>query len=426
MGLPFTSSLNAISFQLPMSRPFALPVDAPNFRSGFLTHSPMGKWSHFPKSSLSSSLRNFGIRRRNSRDRFSSAKNLNFIPHAFNGDSDSPAKTKIIVVTSVLTVLLATANRVLHKLALVPLKEYPFFLAQFTTFGYVIVYFSLLYLRRRANIVTDEMISLPKSRFMVVGFLEALGIAAGMASAASLPGPVIPILSQTFLVWQLVFSVILLGRRYSLNQIAGCVIITAGVAVAVGSGSNAGQMLSGVPPLWPALMVASSAFQAGASIMKEFIFIDAATRLGGKSLDIFVVNSFGSGFQALFVLLFLPFLSNMKGIPVAKLPSYLMHGAGCFLNVGAERPGCGGAPLLPLLYVVTNLSFNITLLSLVKKSSAVISSLVVMLSVPVSIYILSLPLPYLPQGATLSPLFLTGSLMLVLGLALYYSPQRTK
>ncbi|XP_023522946.1 protein CLT2, chloroplastic-like isoform X2 [Cucurbita pepo subsp. pepo] len=59
-------------------------------------------------------------------------------------------------------------------------------------------------------------------------------------------------------------------------------------------------MLSGVPPLWPALMVASSAFQAGASIMKEFIFIDAATRLGGKSLDIFVVNSFGSGFQLTF------------------------------------------------------------------------------------------------------------------------------
>lgn len=41
-------------------------------------------------------------------------------------------------------------------------------------------------------------------------------------------------LLQTFLVWQLVFSAILLGRRYSWNQIAGCVIITAGVAVAVG------------------------------------------------------------------------------------------------------------------------------------------------------------------------------------------------
>ena len=39
------------------------------------------------------------------------------------------------------------------------------------------------------------------------------------------------------------------------------------------SGSNAGQMLSGVPPLWPALMVASSAFQAGASIMKVAMVI---------------------------------------------------------------------------------------------------------------------------------------------------------
>lgn len=35
-----------------------------------------------------------------------------------------------------------------------------------------------------------------------------------------------------------------------------------------GSTSNAGQMLSGVAPLWSALMVASSACQAGASIMK--------------------------------------------------------------------------------------------------------------------------------------------------------------
>ncbi|CAK9313019.1 unnamed protein product [Citrullus colocynthis] len=427
MGLPFPSSLNPLSFHTPTYRSFAFPViDASKFSSVFSMPSPQEKWGHFHHPTVSSSLRNFRIRNRNINSRFSSPNNPNSTPHASNGDSDPPANTKLIVVSSLLAVSLAIANRVLYKLALIPLKEYPFFLAQLTTFGYVMVYFSILYLRRRANIVTEEMLSLPKSRFMAVGFLEALGIATGMIAAASLPGPAIPILSQTFLVWQLVFSAILLDRRYSWNQIAGCVILTTGVAVAVGSGSNAGQMLSGVAPLWPMLMVASSACQAGASIMKEFIFIDAATRLSGKSLDIFVVNSFGSGFQALFVLLFLPFLSNLKGIPIAKLPSYLMHGAGCFLNVGAERTGCEGAPLLPLLYVITNLSFNITVLSVVKKFSAVVASLVVMLSVPVSIYILSLPLPYLPEGASLSPLFLTGSLMLVLGLVSYYIPQRSK
>jgi hypothetical protein len=43
-------------------------------------------------------------------------------------------------------------------------------------------------------------------------------------------------------------------------------------------------------------------------------------------------------------------------------------------------PGCDGAPLLPLLYIATNLAFNISVLNVVKISSAVVSSLTVMLS----------------------------------------------
>lgn len=42
--------------------------------------------------------------------------------------------------------------------------------------------------------------------------------------------------------------------------------------------------------------------------------------------------------------------------------------------------GCNGAPLLPLLYIATNLFFNISLLNVVKISSAVVASLIVMLS----------------------------------------------
>lgn len=40
-----------------------------------------------------------------------------------------------IAVGSAITVVLAVVNRVLYKLALVPMKEYPFFMAQVTTFG---------------------------------------------------------------------------------------------------------------------------------------------------------------------------------------------------------------------------------------------------------------------------------------------------
>ncbi|KAF5955461.1 hypothetical protein HYC85_008317 [Camellia sinensis] len=378
---------------------------------------------------------------------------------------ESSSNTTLIIVSSVITVILAVANRVLYKLALVPMKDYPFFLAQLTTFGYVAIYFSILYVRYRAGIVTDEMMAIPKSPFIMIGILEALGVAAGMSSGAMLPGPAIPILSQTFLVWQLAFSVLLLGRKYSWNRIAGCLLVAAGVVVAVASGSDTGQMLSGIGFVWPVLMIVSSAFQAGASILKESVFIDAANRLKGKLLDIFVVNSFGSGFQALFVFLFLPFLSSLKGIPFSLLPTYIKSGAGCFFNIGVHTLGtrvsfatfggkrkhvvvtflfpkawvlgeemgntfstvsCEGAPLLPLLYMVTNIAFNISALHLLKISSAVVSSLNSMSSVPISIYILSLPLPYLPEGVSLSPFFLIGSMILVVGLILYNIPQPLK
>ncbi|KAH0468082.1 hypothetical protein IEQ34_003115 [Dendrobium chrysotoxum] len=328
-----------------------------------------------------------------------------------------------IVAAAAATVILAVANRVLYKLALVPMRQYPFFLAQVTTFGYVAVYFSILYVRCSFGIVTKEMLAVPKSRFMAIGLLEALGVACGMSAGAMLPGPAIPILSQAFLVWQLVLSVLILRRRYSLNQILGCLLVTAGVILAVASGSSDGQLLSGIEFLWPALMVISSAFQAGASILKEFVFIDGAKRLQGKSLDIFVVNSFGSGFQALFVFLLLPFLSNLRGIPFTQLPQYLKYGAACFLNIGGHMADCEGAPFLPLLFILTNMAFNISLLNLVKMSSALLSSLAATLGVPLSIYILSLPLPYIPEGTTLNAFFVIGTAILVSGLTLYNLPK---
>lgn len=139
MGLPFPSSLNSLSFHTPTYRSFAFPViDAPKFSSVFSMPSPQEKWGHFHQPTVSSSLRNFRIRNRNINARFSSPNNPNSTPHASNGDSDPPANTKLIVVSSLIAVSLAIANRVLYKLALIPLKEYPFFLAQLTTFGQVI------------------------------------------------------------------------------------------------------------------------------------------------------------------------------------------------------------------------------------------------------------------------------------------------
>jgi hypothetical protein len=44
-----------------------------------------------------------------------------------------------------------------------------------------------MYIRHRAGIVTDEMLSLPKTPFVVIGLLEALAAATGMAAGGNFP-----------------------------------------------------------------------------------------------------------------------------------------------------------------------------------------------------------------------------------------------
>lgn len=46
--------------------------------------------------------------------------------------------------------------------------------------------------------------------------------------------------------------------------------------------------------------------------------------------------------------------------------------------------------------------------------------------VPLSMYLLSVPLPYLPEGSVLSPYFLLGSAVLLIGLILYNIPRAQK
>ncbi|KAA3455375.1 crt-like protein 1 isoform X3 [Gossypium australe] len=325
-------------------------------------------------------------------------------------------RTVEVVVAAGVTVVLGVGNRVLYKLALVPLKHYPFFLAQLATFGYVLVYFSVLYLRYHAGIVTDEMLSMPKAPFLAVGLLEALGAATGMAAGAILSGASIPILSQTFLVWQILLSIIFLGRRYRINQLLGCFLVAVGVVISVASGSSSGHSLKEAGMFWSLLMIVSFLFQAADTVLKEVIFLDAAQRLKGGSIDLFVVNSYGSAFQALFICLLLPFLSKLWGIPFSQLPNYLKDGAACFLNIGGTLSSrCDGAPLLPLLFVIVNMGFNISLLHLLKISSAVVSSL----ASTFSVYVFTLPLPYLGVASSLPTGFVAGAIILVTGLLIY-------
>ncbi|KAL0389291.1 UNVERIFIED_CONTAM: protein CLT3, chloroplastic [Sesamum calycinum] len=192
---------------------------------------------------------------------------------------------------------------------------------------YVIVYFSILYLRYQAGKVTDEMLSLPKSPLIAIGLLEALAAASGMAAGELSCLATCPFI---YLPWEEI-------------SVQPVVWLFSGGSCGSGTGS---LMDAGI--FWSILMIISFLLQAADTVLKETIFLDAAQRLKGGTVDLFVINSYGSAYQAAFICVLLPFLSNLWGIPFGQLPNYLKDGAACFLNVGAMSNRCNGAPLLPV------------------------------------------------------------------------------
>ncbi|KAF6266272.1 Crt-like protein [Scenedesmus sp. NREL 46B-D3] len=316
---------------------------------------------------------------------------------------------------------LGTLNRVLYRLALVPLRDYVFFLAQAQNIGYLVIYFSLMFIRYRQGKVSQAMLATPKPLFVLTGLCEAAAQLLMMTGAAHLPGALLPLLMQTVLLWNMLFSRMVFGTKPNAMQNLGVAAVLAGVAVASWpSGSSAAAAAAEVEPAYLLLCIVSFAFPALATIIKERIFKDAARRLGGgQQLDVLVVNSYCSAAQAGFLLLLLPVTCHLKGLSLPDLPAYLTAGTACLLG---GSPACGadctGAPLLPLAYIAVNIAFNVAAVYLVRSSGAVATALTMSCLVPITVLAFTLPLPLLPQ-AQLGAGFVLGALLLMLGLLTY-------
>lgn len=322
-------------------------------------------------------------------------------------------------------VVSGVANRLLYKMAITPLSNYVFFMAQLQTFGYCAVYFTILLMRYRAGVVDQEMLKVPQNNpglFLRIGMVEAVSSLLGFVGAARLPGVVLPLLSQTSLFWQVTLARFMLGKRLSGMQVVGVLTVVSGVILAAWPAKGAGSVLANVQPLYAWLFVLSMLFPALDTIFKETLF-RSVRQERGRDLDLFVVNSFGSLSQAAFVFVLLPLMTMARGMSLGDLPAYMANGFQCLRGL---TPACGsdcsGAPLLPLAYVATNLVFNIAALSLIRTAGNVVMSLVMSAMVPLTIWAFTLDLPYLPPAPQVGPTFLAGAALLVAGLGAYNAP----
>jgi len=84
-------------------------------------------------------------------------------------------------------------------------------------------------------------------------------------------GVVLPLLSQTFMFWQVLFAYVLLRKRLSWVQLAGVSLAVAGVSLAAWPGGGASP-LANVNPVYAWIFVFSMLFPALDTILKERLF----------------------------------------------------------------------------------------------------------------------------------------------------------
>ena len=123
----------------------------------------------------------------------------------------------------------AIVNRVLYRIQLVPMRDYTYFISQFSCCCYVLIYGAILVSRIRSGAVTPQMLEYAKDNALVfacIGIMEAVTFLLALYSAARLPGGLIGVLGQGALLFSVILSRLFLGTRLDGLQKMGLVVVT--------------------------------------------------------------------------------------------------------------------------------------------------------------------------------------------------------
>jgi hypothetical protein len=140
-------------------------------------------------------------------------------------------------------------------------------------------------------------------------------------------------------------------------------------------------------------------------------------------MDIFVVNSIDSLFQFIFTMLYLPLVAapGFGAVPFDEFGDYIVQGAHCLrghYTGPLKNHSCYGMPTATLIYICVNVSWNISILLLVKKGGAVLTFISLAVSLPIANLAFIWSWPLLP-GQGFDMLDVVALVMVMMGLVTY-------
>lgn len=242
--------------------------------------------------------------------------------------------------------------------------------------------------------VTPKMRALSKKRFVIMGFLDALGTFFTAMGATFTPGSMQPLLNQTLIPWIILISQLHLKKVYSFGELSGASMIMLGACA------------SALPPIFldgsethlrcyaVCLYAFSNVPMAMSACYKEGNFQE-------QELDVWYLTQWVSIFQFFISFLFMPLLclpgfGSASGTPLALLPVTFREGFFCFLEMTQE---CKDKHTFWLLmgYCMVNVAYNTLGLYLVKVASALMNALSYAILLPCTTLLFFTPLAGMAQ-----------------------------
>jgi hypothetical protein len=136
-------------------------------------------------------------------------------------------------------IISAIVNRIIYKMQLVPMRDFTYFLSQFSCCCYVIVYGILLLKRMRSGVVTKPMLAYARDNvrvFAAIGTLEALTFLLALYSAARIPGGLIGVVCMYVCIYVCMYVCIYIciyTRMHAYMYVHVCVCVCVYVCFSV-------------------------------------------------------------------------------------------------------------------------------------------------------------------------------------------------
>lgn len=344
-----------------------------------------------------------------------------------DGDGGSMSRRLLVLLLFAALTFVATLEKVALKKAVDSMSNYQILLNQVVVLMFAFIFSGIvIYKKRNTDEITPEMMEFPKWKLALISICDTTAGILILVPTRHVNGDLMTLLLQGVIPFIMLFSVLLLKKRFHWMHYVGTWVLIAGIFLNTlpAFGDSSKGLVDNAWYLLPLFL--SCVPMALSGICQQIALQD-------QEMDIYYYQMWVAWFQFLlsFIVSPLSFAMQSPGVSVSELGSNFWNGVLCWLpldhaSVGLppeDVPICADAFSAVVIYLALCSVFNVLISLVVKYGSAVTMMVALTAAVPLQYIVFAIDIPFFVPAsaqADLSVLNWVGLVITVAGLAVYH------